>query len=156
MLRSLVGSEMCIRDSSAPLSELLRTPHSHLLDLNMSLLEWVGLTLLQLPKNSLVRQSTLKSTGKKSLLMAELTRAVGGTHYLSGGHEPKGEVNDGVGAAAYNEPAVFSEMCIELTYQNFTPLPYTQAQDAFIPGLSIWDALSWLGPDRVRAHLEAY
>lgn len=141
---------------AAPLSEHVHAPHSHLLHLNLDLLKWVGFDLLGFPESSLVVQSACYGTGKKSQLMAELTQSVGGKRYLSGGHEPVNSTGEGIGAAAYNDPAVFAEMSVELTYQNFSPRSYLQQGNEFIPGLSVLDALAWMGPAQTRAHLEGY
>ena len=141
---------------SEELSEHLHAPHTHLLHLNLALLKWVGIELLGLEENSLVLQSTCKGTGQKSQLMATLTQSVGGTRYLSGGHEPTGNQGQVVGAAAYNDPRIFEEMSLELTYQNFTPRPYPQSGSSFIPGLSVLDALFWMGVEHTRVHLDGY
>lgn len=69
--------------------------------------------------------------------LIDLTRAVGGTAYLCGG-----------GAQGYQEDALFSEQGVALLEQNFVSPQYPQVgQEAFVPGLSILDALFNIGPE---------
>ena len=131
----------------------MSAPHTHLVQLNRALIDWIGLELLQLSSETCIAQSALQAEGKGSQLMANLTKQVGGTHYLSGGRAPEAGREERVGAAAYNRPEDFAEQDLQLVYQNFSPQPY---REPFISGLSILDCLFYLGPDGTRAHLSSY
>ncbi len=89
----------------------------------------LGLTTL------FVRSSSLEVAASATERLIALTKAVNGTHYLSGG-----------GAQGYQQDAAFAEAGIGLTYQQFVPQPYPQTPgNAFFAGLSIIDALMFLG-----------
>jgi hypothetical protein len=125
-----------------PVVELLAQHRGRLIDLNLALLRHLaeGLTI---PWAKVRLQSELTALGKKSELMASLTRAVDGTVYISGRV-----------AASYNDPEIYSARGIELRYQNFNHPAYDQGASTFVPGLSALDALVRLGPgamDLVRA-----
>jgi hypothetical protein len=71
--------------------------------------------------------------------LVELTRAVGGTAYLSGG-----------GASGYQEEGVFEAAGLELRMQEFRHPRYEQLADEFVEGLSVVDALMSRGFAGVR------
>lgn len=102
-------------------------------------------TALGLDTMKLMRSSTFNSDAVGTERLIALTRAVGGTAYLCGG-----------GAEGYQEDALFAAGGVELVYQNFRSASYPQAGTAeFVPGLSVIDALMYMGPDAVAALLRA-
>ncbi|HEX7137808.1 MAG TPA: WbqC family protein, partial [Vicinamibacterales bacterium] len=94
-------------DVGTPIVALLEQPPDHLLDLNAELLQHLA-RVLGIPWTKVTRQSELPHTGKKSELMASLTRAVDGDVYLSGGHDPAGHpATSAAGTGAeYNDERV--------------------------------------------------
>lgn len=75
--------------------------------------------------------------------LANIVRHFDGTIYLSGS-----------GARAYNDAAIFSRYGVELTYDDFIVTPYQQRGHEFISGLSVVDALFYLGFNGVEALLK--
>jgi WbqC-like protein family len=71
--------------------------------------------------------------------LIELTRAAGGTAYLSGG-----------GAEGYQEDEAFAAAGVGLVMQEFRHPRYEQQADEFTEGLSVVDALMSRGPAGVR------
>jgi hypothetical protein len=69
-----------------------------------------------------------------------IVKAAGGMTYLSG-----------KGGAGYQDPAKFAAAGIALTYSEFTPQPYEQGHQEFLPGLSVFDALFRLGAQRTAS-----
>lgn len=98
--------------------------------------------LLGFKRAEIIRSSTLDVEGTGSDLLAEITRAVGGTTYLSGG-----------GAAAYQREESYRQRGVELGFQNFEHPRYPQGRDEFVPGLSVVDALMHCGAEGVRLQL---
>jgi WbqC-like protein family len=129
------------------LVEFLRDPPDSLLDLNVRLIETIADALgIDLAKVRL--QSSLGGgSGRKSELMASLTRAAGGDVYLSGGHDPSVATEQGPSGADYNDPAVFRAHGVELCYQSFSHPVYEQGLFEFVPGLTAFDAFARLGPE---------
>jgi hypothetical protein len=97
---------------------------------------------LRLERAEIVRSSSLDVAGTGSDLLAEITRAVGGTTYLSGG-----------GASEYQREESYRARGIELVFQDFEHPQYPQGRDVFVPGLSVVDALMHSGADGVRLQL---
>jgi WbqC-like protein family len=141
-LRTAYGRAPFFDRHVAPAIELLARHRERLVDLNVALIRHLA-DGLGIAASKLRLQSELAAAGRKSELMASLTRAVGGTVYLSGR-----------GAAAYNDAEVYSAQGVELRYQDFSHPRYDQGAPDFVPGLSALDALARLGPramDLVRA-----
>ncbi len=82
----------------------------------------------------LVAASELGCRSSGSRLMLDLTRAVGGTVYLSGATGRR-----------YLEPEMFAEAGVELRYHEFVPFAYPQQHGPFEPGLSCLDYLANAG-----------
>jgi hypothetical protein len=78
-----------------------------------------------------------------TLRLAELVAWVGARTYLAGG-----------GAKAYQQDELFAERGLGVLYQGFVPPAYPRGNQAVLPGLSVIDALFWLGVDSTRALLE--
>jgi hypothetical protein len=98
---------------------------------------------LGLDDSKFVRSSTLGGSAHATELLIELTRAVGGTTYLTGY----------LAERTYQEDAKFAEAGIELRSQRFEHPRYSQPGREFVPGLSVVDALMHIGAERTRALL---
>ena len=83
--------------------------------------------------------SNLALVGRRSLLLLEITRRLGGNVYLSGD-----------GARDYMDERPFREKGIDVQYMNFVQPEYPQRFQTFIPGLSILDPLFNIGIDGTR------
>ena len=81
-----------------------------------------------------VRSSTLGVDGDKAGLLVDLVKAVSGTVYLSGD-----------GASEYMRDDLFTNAGIAVEYQRFQHPEYPQGPGAFVPGLSIVDAMLHCG-----------
>lgn len=55
----------------------------------------------------------------------------------------------GKGGTNYQDPSKFTAAGIELDVRVYTPIAYDQGNELFIPGLSILDALFYLGPSTI-------
>jgi hypothetical protein len=100
---------------------------------------------LHLGPERFVRASTLPSEGRSTHRLVSLVRACGGTAYLEGG-----------GAREYQEDELFARAGLRVVRQEFRARPYPQGRaDGFVPGLSVVDALMWLGPAETRSLLSA-
>lgn len=89
---------------------------------------------LELDTSKLVHQLELDVSGTGTRLLVELCGAAGGDTYLSGD-----------GADEYLAPELFRQAGLALVYQEFTPPPYPQPVPAYVPGLSVIDALMSCG-----------
>ena len=131
-------------DATFPLvEEILAAPTDRLAEFNergvRRLADAVGLDT-----SKLVRSSELGAEGHATDLLIELTKAVGGTAYLTGGLAPE----------AYQEDEKFAAAGVELVYQRFEPPTYPQPVDPPVRGLSIVDALMNCGADGTAALIE--
>lgn len=118
---------------SAFITETFSKQWPRLIDLNLHCLKYL-LNALDI-KTEIILMSTLPVDGKKSDLLCEICRILGGTTYLSGAQ-----------AADYNNPEIFRSNGIELTYQNYKHPVYPQQHGVFVPGLSTLDLLLNYGP----------
>lgn len=132
--------------ASAPLghevSELLAADlvgtQSHLIDLNMDALRRLG-AALGLDHGKIILSSSIETTASSTERLADLVHKINGDVYLCGG-----------GAEGYQRDEVFAELGIGLVYQTFDHPIYSQrAEFPFVPGLSILDALSFVGIEGV-------
>jgi hypothetical protein len=99
---------------------------------------------LEVPAGKLVLGSSLRAEGQATDLLISLVRSVGGTAYLCGG-----------GSGGYQDDQAFGAAGLGLVYQDFAHPEYEQRLPAFVPGLSIVDALMHCGFDGVRGLLHA-
>jgi len=118
-----------------PLVEsLIAFPTRSLLEFNVNGLTQILASLGLSPKR-IAYGSTLNCSGQATDLLISMVQAVGGTTYLCGG-----------GAGGYQEDEKFAAAGLGLQYQNFRCPEYPQRPGAaFVPGLSIVDALFWCG-----------
>lgn len=95
-----------------------------------ALMQVLGLT------TPLVRSSEMKPHSAATDALIDLVKEAGGTAYLSGD-----------GAEGYQENEKFAEAGLRLEKLNFAHPTYSQGTAAeFVPGLSVIDALMWVGP----------
>lgn len=122
-------------------TDLIHTPTDNLAAYNEAGIRRLA-SALGLDERKLVLSSTLgvQSSGTDRLI--ELTKAVGGTAYLSGD-----------GAGGYQEDKRFAEVGLELRHQNFEHPGYSQRAEHPVLGLSIVDALMSCGIEGTRALL---
>jgi hypothetical protein len=113
------------------------SPDENLSSFNRKMIETVAGYLGSERKLFLSSELNVLSTGDERLI--ELTRKVGGTHYISG-----------KGGTTYQDPAKFSAAQVELDVRIYSPLPYEADGFPFVPGLSILDALFILGRNASR------
>lgn len=127
----------------ALLQPLLLTGESNVAKFNMYAIVQL-LQALGLKDKELLCSSTIPTNARSTARLVDITRSVGGTHYLYGG-----------GAAGYQDDAKFAQAGLQLVRQDFEHPRYPQAQDAgFVPGLSIIDLLMH-GGVAAAAHLVA-
>lgn len=125
------------------LQKLISNPTDKLMDYNETAIR-ATIAALGLNASQFIIGSTLDITGEATDLIISMVNAVGGTAYLCG-----------AGAANYQENNKFAQAGIELIQQQFQHPIYPQTNtSAFIPGLSIIDALMNCGIDNVRVLLQ--
>lgn len=91
----------------------------------------------------IVRQDELDTHYHSTELLAEITNKVGCSHYLYGG-----------GGSKYQEERYFDEHHVVAVPQGFIPWEYKQRDNnSFVGGLSILDALFWIGIDATSEKL---
>jgi hypothetical protein len=135
-LRAAFGRAAFFREAYALLEPLILNPTESLADYNTAAIRALG-AALGLEHCRLVRGSELEVSGQATDLLINLVRAAGGDAYLCGG-----------GANGYQEDAKFAAAGVKLVYQQFRHPVYKQGRaDAFVPGLSIIDALMHCGLD---------
>lgn len=109
---------------------MLRAQTDLLCELNLIAI-YSMVAALGLPRERMVRASTLGTEGTGTDRLVALVRAVGGDAYLTG-H----------GAGGYQENEKFAAAGIAVHYQRYQPAPYPQLRTgSFVPGLSALDAL---------------
>lgn len=126
------------------LTDVLGNPTDSLAEFNLAAIRTLA-DALGLNPAKLVLGSSLEVQGASTDLLVTMTKAVGGTAYLCGG-----------GAAGYQDDAKFPQAGLALLYQQFQPPEYPQrTTEAFLPGLSIIDALMNCGFARTRVLVES-
>lgn len=129
-------------ETSALIEPLLSSPVQAVAEYNIGLVETIAQAVgIAMPRP--VRSSALGLETASTQRLIDICRAVGCNVYLSGG-----------GAQGYQDEAMFAQAGIELRHQNFVHPLYAQAgASAFVPGLSIVDALMNRGIDAVSRWL---
>lgn len=84
----------------------------------------------------------VSASGPENLALS-ISRAVGASEYVN----PPGGVD-------LYSPLSFAEHGIKLTIQAFTPMTYSCGRFAFIPNLSVIDALMWNSPQQIKHYLD--
>lgn len=117
---------------------ILNSAHS-LLEYNHFSIETMA-GLFGIDTQKIVLGSSLNVSSHSTDMLVEMTRAVGGTAYLSGD-----------GAGGYQEAEKFAQAGLALMFQNYTHPLYKQIRsEKFVAGLSVLDALFHVGLERVR------
>jgi hypothetical protein len=131
-------------EARALLEPLILHPENKLADYNLNMIRRIS-EALGLDTGKILLASKLGGIGAGTDLLISLTKAAEGNAYLAGG-----------GAGGYQEDALFQDAGLELRYQAFEHPVYPQhgSGDAFIPGLSVIDALMNVGVDGVRRLLD--
>lgn len=112
-------------------SPLLHTKYSRLIDLNMAIM---GMFRQEFGiKTKIIKASQLEVDGKRSDLLANIVKRVGGKTYLSG---PSGQ--------EYLESSTFVSRNIDLEFHDFTPISYPAK--IYKPYLSALDLFMNVGP----------
>jgi hypothetical protein len=125
-------------ETYALVQDVLGLETGNLADLNEHGVQRLA-AFLGLDGADVLRSSTLDVDGEGSDLLAEITRAVEGTVYLSGD-----------GADEYQREESYAERGLVLRYQRFEHPTYAQNAEGFFAGLSVVDALMVCGRDGVR------
>lgn len=139
-LQAMYGHAAYGGTALAWLQAIYADPGERLADFNLRLITHL-LSLLGI-STRLIRASELGVPGTGSEHLLGLVRAAGGTTYLSG---PSGR--------EYLDEAPFAEAGIAIQYGHYQPQRYPQPGDAFVPSLSLLDALFHIGPAATRALL---
>lgn len=111
------------------IEQLLRQEYESLAKLNIALIKYFC-SKLQISTPIYIQSEMGVEFGKKNYLNLGITEHFKGTTYLSGN-----------GAKKYNDPELFKEHGVELSYLDFTAPAYHQINGSFIEGLSILDLL---------------
>lgn len=129
------------RELEEPVTSLVQNPEPMLAAYNMHAIETLA-TMLGL-KTTIVRSSAYEVSGTSTLRLAQLVAKVGARTYLAGG-----------GAKAYQQDELFAERGLGVLYQGFVPPSYPRGNQPVLPGLSVIDALFWLGVEGTRALID--
>lgn len=130
LLRTNYGRAEAFREVFPEVEAWVETPADLVADYNLTVITAIC-AKLGLRSSHIVRSSALGVTGAKSELVANLVKHVGGTTYLSGD-----------GSGGYLQDDVLTSAGLAVEYQRFAhPLYRQRAGAAFIPGLSILDAI---------------
>lgn len=117
------------------LAEILRRHHNHLADLTIELIQWLAGKLGIITQS--MRSSSLKATGRKADLLADICRMLGAEQYVS----PPG-------ARPYLEDSdAFDRLEIPIIYNDFCHPAYPQGHGVFQSHLSVVDLLFNVGVD---------
>ncbi len=112
--------------------ELINYDVEYLCEYNINAIECISKQLKV--DCSFIKQSDLDTKFSSNELLIEITQKVGCNQYMCGG-----------GSSGYQNDELFTQKSIELIYQNFKQIEYTQNVTDFIGGLSILDALFCCG-----------
>jgi len=124
-----------------PLLDILRHHSGGICETNIELIE--GIAVMLGLSTCRVRSSDCPVEGTATERLINLTRAHGGSTYLSGD-----------GADDYQVESQFRDAGIEIRKLGFRHPVYAQRSGApFTPGLSIVDALCYMGAERTRSFL---
>lgn len=129
----------CFKESYALISPLLMNPEDSLGLYNIHAVQ--GLCeVIGIDPGKLVPSSRFGYGTTATELLIDLVKGVGADAYLCGG-----------GAGGYQDDEKFATAGVELIYQNFRHPEYRQSgAAAFVPGMSIIDALMETGVDGTR------
>ncbi len=129
------------RELEGAVVALVKNPEPMLAEYNMHAIQALA-TMLGI-RTAIVRSSAYGVTETSTLRLAELVAKVGARTYLAGG-----------GAKAYQQDELFEQRGLGVLYQCFVPPAYPRGKEPQLVGLSVLDALFWLGVDGARALIE--
>lgn len=122
------------KDTFPEIKELLMTQFPNVADLNITFNEFIAGKFGIKPK--FIRSSELNIHTKREEKVIDLTKAVGGTRYISGN-----------GARVYQTESHFTDRGVELTYLDYKPIVYPQFRGEFMPCMSVIDYIFNCGYD---------
>jgi WbqC-like protein family len=129
-------------ETIALIEPLVRAPYDLIAAFNIDAIKQL-ISALHLGEKTFLSSATLLTRSTSTQRLVDITRAVGGTHYLAGG-----------GAIGYQDDDLFPRSGIQLVRQGFAHPRYPQAgRTQFTPGLSIIDVLMHCGINGTSAML---
>lgn len=123
------------------IENLINASHESMSAFNSSIITTIA-QWLEIKTQIVVASKLPQVSDDKNFRLIELIKAVNGTVYLSGN-----------GARQYNDESAYNNNHITLTYTNFKAQEYPQLHGAFIPGLSILDALMNLPKAEIQTRI---
>lgn len=123
------------------IENLINASHESMSAFNSSIITTIA-QWLEIKTQIVVASKLPEVSDDKNFRLIELIKAVNGTVYLSGN-----------GARQYNDESAYNNNHITLTYTNFKAQEYPQLHGAFIPGLSILDALMNLPKAEIQTRI---
>jgi len=139
-LRQSYGCSKYWHDYGADLEDIYLSDYSRLEEINERVLFYfldiLGIT------TKVVKLSDLEVSGSKGELLVSLTKAVGGTVYMSG-----------LGAEEYIQKDVFASEGLDLVFMPSVPPVYKQFHGDFIEGLSIIDMIFNVPMDEIKRYM---
>lgn len=140
---AVYGRAPFFAESIALLEPLIRNSENRIADFNIAAITGIAAAIGIDPGKSR-RSTAMGACGSATEMLIAVTKCIGGTTYLCGG-----------GAGDYQEDKMFGDAGIKLLYQDFRHPTYPQrGSTAFIPGLSVIDALVNLGIGRTKRLVE--
>lgn len=139
-IRVALGSAPYFTEAYGPVENVLSSPPSRLVDLNLTLIKSLCNTIgLQ---KEFVLASELSPIGTRSALLADICSRIGASRLLSAS-----------GSAAYlvDDLDKFTSTGVEVEFQDWTHPVYRQQGKDFISHLSIVDAIANIGAQATRA-----
>lgn len=138
-LKHQYGKARHAREFMEPLCSMVANQEANLARYNHAAIQSI-LALLDYRTDHLVLSSGLGIGTTSAQRIADITKKVGGSVYYSG-----------KGAVSYQDAEFYAANGIQLMYQEFNFHPYVQFKSsAFVPGLSVLDALMNCGKDGTR------
>ena len=139
-LQSAYGRAAFFRETMELIEPLIGFADNGVAQYNMHAIRHL-LPALGLDAAHCLRSSSIPTTSVATERLVEITSHLRGTHYLCGG-----------GAAGYQRDERYALAGIDLLYQDFVHPAYWQpTSSAFVPGLSIIDALMHCGREATAA-----
>lgn len=114
------------KETYPEIKELYMTQFPNVAELNIAFNEFIAGKFGIRPR--FVRSSELNISTARETRVIDLTKAVGGTRYISGN-----------GARIYQTESHFTDRGVELTYLDYKPIAYPQIRGVFLPCMSALD-----------------
>lgn len=127
------------------ISPLLMNPENNIAEYNIHAVTTIA-EVLSLDTGKLSRSSSYSFTSMSNELLCMITNTLGGNTYMCGS-----------GASGYQDENYFTNLGINLKYQNFQHPIYPQrGKLAFVPGLSVIDAAMNIGWHQCRLMFSSF